>query len=977
MPRLLKVRMSNIILDEGKKVIPDLTWSPDGRDMLFILENGGGKTSVIQLIMQTILPNSTLTGRRVKETLAKGSSGHIATSWRLDGDNPKYVVLGFSYKNANSDSEDLQYFNYYFTHHDESLLTIETLPMVENGKLITYSEYKRALQRTEEVRVRIPETNDQYKSELQQFQILIEEWKNMQKINGDEGEVTEFFEKAKTIEELIKKLFIPSIEDTIFRTKKEKKGIYESFKEFKDNLLKIPELRQNLHDFQIIQENANSVIQSVANYKKIKSMFYETLNRLIKLRKTFDLYKEELQKTRENLEKMKQQLKAKQDELCWKIDSFTPYKIKQEMVVLQNELQDMQKKLLQQEKLARMVEQRYKETKAMHHYGEYMLYRREKQSCQAELDAFELSHTELMKRLEDAKHIFTNAWNYTYKEKKQKEEAARQQLRESETGIEKIKQMITTLRNRGKTLTKESADIEAELKHYEKDRTALELELGYEAVCETMKFIRYCKKTNNQKTEQITNIKQDIKNTEEQKKSKEKFVQDKMLDIGQWKHDKQNEERAWEQYEIKKERIKNMLLRIGKPISCIWEEHDELVLSIQKQLEQLISDKEKLALIVQQHRNRVEDLRAYDYFIPHKTLLRIKEQLEQKRIYVVLGSEWLSQQMLDKEEKENILEHNRLLPYSLLVEEGQIKQVERILRSQKGKRFEIPILFQVKEQLINSSETDMPILLSMQQGVLVFQPLETKLFASREEMERILQEEELHLHTNAQNLKQYKEQEQLYHTVLQEVTAFFQAYDSGYDEASKKRIASLEEKEANAIREMEEFHTDILYYEKLITDLKDKHKQQEKRKVVQIRRLEKAETFIKRYPDIQSIKRVYTEKQAALVSTEQEITMNEQMQDEAMATSIQFQRIVTDQQNRLEQHKKMKNTYGFLHEFCEGAAVTEDIYETVKIMYDQLNKQMEQQSGNYEHIQKLLTAAQRNENREKKRFTSSAFWRIG
>ncbi|WP_242311758.1 hypothetical protein [Bacillus cereus group sp. BfR-BA-01331] len=104
--------------------------------------------------------------------------------------------MGFSYKNANSDLEDLQYFNYYFTHNDESPITIEILPMVENGKLITYSEYKRALQRAEGVRVRIPETNDQYKSELQQFQILIEEWKNMQKINEDEGGVAEFFEKA-------------------------------------------------------------------------------------------------------------------------------------------------------------------------------------------------------------------------------------------------------------------------------------------------------------------------------------------------------------------------------------------------------------------------------------------------------------------------------------------------------------------------------------------------------------------------------------------------------------------------------------------------------------------------------------------------------------------------------------------------------------------------------------------------------------
>lgn len=42
--------MTNIQLDEGKKIISNNLWEPNAKDALFILENGGGKTSFIQLI---------------------------------------------------------------------------------------------------------------------------------------------------------------------------------------------------------------------------------------------------------------------------------------------------------------------------------------------------------------------------------------------------------------------------------------------------------------------------------------------------------------------------------------------------------------------------------------------------------------------------------------------------------------------------------------------------------------------------------------------------------------------------------------------------------------------------------------------------------------------------------------------------------------------------------------------------------------
>uniref|UniRef100_UPI0020403C12 hypothetical protein n=1 Tax=Bacillus cytotoxicus TaxID=580165 RepID=UPI0020403C12 len=953
--------MSNIILDEGKKVIPDLTWSPDGRDMLFILENGGGKTSVIQLIMQTILPNATLTGRKIKETVAKRSSGHIATSWRLDGDNPKYAVFGFSYINANSDSEDLQYFNYYFTHSDDSPLTIETLPMVVDGKLTTFAEYKRILQRVEGVRVQIPETNEQYRTELQQFQILVEEWKNMQKINGDEGGVAEFFEKAKTVEDLIKKLLIPSIEDTIFKSKED---IYESFQGLKENLLKIPELKQDLQDFRIIQENAGSVIHSVEQYKKTKRLFFSTQTRFIELRKTFDQYKEELLEVKETLEQAKQELQTKQKEWKWIQDSFAAHQTKQEMLTLQKEWQDYQEKVAEQIERVQTATQNYKETKALHHYDEWNMYKREKQTYQAELNAFELSHADLMKQVEEAKRAFHQAWHAVYKELKQREKLIGEELCQNEGDIRKAKQMLALLRDQGNEFTKESASLEAKLAQYEKELSALEREMGYEAMRDAAQFIQTCKEEIEENAKYIADAEQKIETWEEQKSKKAEFVQEKKLYIAECMRDKQSEETLREQYQTDKERVQTMLLQIGKPISRIWDEQDELMGSVQKQLEHLIRDKEKLVLTVQKGRERVEDLRAYDYFVPHKTLLKIKEELERNRIYVVLGSEWLSQQTLNEMEKENILENNRLLPYSILVEEGQIKQIERVLRNLKGERFEIPILFQVKEQVVTSLEVDMPVLMSMQHGVMVFQPLETKLFASRDEMQRILEEEESRLQESTQNLKQYKEQEQILQTVLREMKSFYQTYDNGFDNRVKRCIDSVEEQMARAEEEIEEIYADISFYEQQIADRKEKRKQYENEKYLHMNRLEKVDAFLKRFPDIQSVKDQYAKAQTALLGAEKEIKLVEQMGEEARETNTKLQRLANDHQHRLHHHEHLRNTYGFLYESCEGDVIAQDGYEEVKIAYEQLNKRMEQESGSFEHIQKLLTAAQRNENKE-------------
>ncbi|MCK4259598.1 MAG: hypothetical protein KAX49_11510 [Halanaerobiales bacterium] len=66
MPRINRIRVTNIQYDSGKKQLPDITFQLDSQDTILLLANGGGKTLLIQLVMQTILPNEKMNMMKIR-----------------------------------------------------------------------------------------------------------------------------------------------------------------------------------------------------------------------------------------------------------------------------------------------------------------------------------------------------------------------------------------------------------------------------------------------------------------------------------------------------------------------------------------------------------------------------------------------------------------------------------------------------------------------------------------------------------------------------------------------------------------------------------------------------------------------------------------------------------------------------------------------------------------------------------------------
>ncbi|MCF0134170.1 MAG: hypothetical protein HUJ72_09915, partial [Blautia sp.] len=71
MPQISKIRIVNFQYNDGKRLIADELYDFDSEnkgpsDVLINLANGGGKSVLVQLMMQPIIPRAKVAGRRIE-----------------------------------------------------------------------------------------------------------------------------------------------------------------------------------------------------------------------------------------------------------------------------------------------------------------------------------------------------------------------------------------------------------------------------------------------------------------------------------------------------------------------------------------------------------------------------------------------------------------------------------------------------------------------------------------------------------------------------------------------------------------------------------------------------------------------------------------------------------------------------------------------------------------------------------------------
>lgn len=215
MPQLWRVRLANIEYDHGQKVIADELFRPQGENTLFNLANGGGKTLLIQLLLQAVLPNESLNKRAISDLLAhKRYTGHILAEWKLDNQADSFITTGFCFTRGSDEEGRLRYFMYTIEYSEANEFDILHLPLVAESKPLAYLELLKLLKdnyKYQQAKITVFDQDDKksrYTRHLATFNLFAKEWDSIKATNGAEGGMEGFFTRARTTKQLLDHLLM-------------------------------------------------------------------------------------------------------------------------------------------------------------------------------------------------------------------------------------------------------------------------------------------------------------------------------------------------------------------------------------------------------------------------------------------------------------------------------------------------------------------------------------------------------------------------------------------------------------------------------------------------------------------------------------------------------------------------------------------------------------------------------------------------
>ena len=233
MPQINKIRIVNFSYNDGNRFIPDelydlSTDKGEALNSLFNLNNGGGKTVLVQLMMQPVHPRAMAGGRRIEDYFGRSTDhSYILVEWNLDGSDDK-LLTGISIAGSSSSNSDdsvrgntIRYYTFktVYENYPPSPYSIAALELSknENGRYVPASfDYVREKAKNSRGLLEYYSSDEgaKWTNMLAEYGIYRSEWETViEALNKDEGGLNQYFDDAKTSDKLIAKFFIPAIEN--------------------------------------------------------------------------------------------------------------------------------------------------------------------------------------------------------------------------------------------------------------------------------------------------------------------------------------------------------------------------------------------------------------------------------------------------------------------------------------------------------------------------------------------------------------------------------------------------------------------------------------------------------------------------------------------------------------------------------------------------------------------------------------------
>jgi len=296
MPKLRSVRVVNAQFNEGRGLYQDFRMPFYGHNGTYELGNGMGKSVLLMLILQCVLPNAAPDPNKPFKYMFAGGdrnrTTHVLAEWELDEvvDGRKYLLTGFCAKRK-SDQEDegendeIKYFSYLHLYGRPNDLDIDKIPLCreEGADFFTqdYSETKKMLREKAKAGydIWIAETRRQYLERLKDYYLIESEWELIKLINRQESYLKTHFHSFRDSRAFIEDLLIKTIDRCLQDRRRLKfhggdedpveKALADSLYQSQEDLRKLQAEQTRLHEYGHLQ-NEISILQE-ANDRLLRS----------------------------------------------------------------------------------------------------------------------------------------------------------------------------------------------------------------------------------------------------------------------------------------------------------------------------------------------------------------------------------------------------------------------------------------------------------------------------------------------------------------------------------------------------------------------------------------------------------------------------------------------------------------------------------------------------------------------------------
>ena len=232
MPKISKARIVNFNYNDGNRLIADELFDfsnekdDDALNVLINLANGGGKSVMVQLMMQPVIPRGKVAGRKIESFFGKLSDHcFVALEWLKDNSKEKLLTgISMAAREIPSTEEEtsggmgIKYYTFYANYaSDSSEYSLINLPFSRNesGRFLPaeYDSIKKLARKSNgQLNCYGSDDNPQWQKKLEEYGLYQDEWRMIEKLNSEEGGLGKFFGDFKTSNQLIDRLFIPTIE---------------------------------------------------------------------------------------------------------------------------------------------------------------------------------------------------------------------------------------------------------------------------------------------------------------------------------------------------------------------------------------------------------------------------------------------------------------------------------------------------------------------------------------------------------------------------------------------------------------------------------------------------------------------------------------------------------------------------------------------------------------------------------------------